>query len=544
MTKKKTKEDIQRWIDEHYPGALIVGDYVSANIKTEFRCKHGHTWLAAPHSITRGHSWCPRCSGRFKKTKDDIQKWIDKHHPGGKIVGDYVDTHTPVEIQCDVNPLHKWMTRPNAIMKSQRPTWCPYCAGLVKKTKLDMQKWIDKHHPGGKIVGIYVNTSTPVEIQCDKNSSHKWMARPNDIRKGSWCPYCSGRLGHSVDDLQEYIDKNHPGGIVVGKYIGETAKVEIQCEKGHKWMVTPSKVKGGRWCPYCSRRVKKTTDDIQEWIDEYHPGGKIIGDYVDTHTPVEIQCDKNPKHRWSATANSIVNRGQWCPYCVGKRHTRHELQEYIDEHHPGGEVIGEYVNHSTPVKIRCVCGNEWMVPPTNIMTRGSWCMKCSGKAKSDTKKLQQYIDENHPGGKVLDEYINALTKIRFQCAEGHIWRVKPGYVRHGQWCPVCAKIGARMKQSKKMEDLHRRYKALGNEELFRYTVAGIIDMAKCNGASRKTAVKLSVGARPPSINIHNRKESVNQFLEIVMKIAEELPELLDDNLERIVKNEIYRMEGY
>ena len=65
-------------------------------------------------------------------------------------------------------------------------------------------------------------------------------------------------------------------------------------------------------------------------------------------------------------------------------------------------------------------------------------MQCSGKAKSNTDEFQKYIDENHPGGTVLEEYIDALTKIKIRCAYGHIWKVAPGYVKHGQWCPVCS----------------------------------------------------------------------------------------------------------
>jgi hypothetical protein len=75
--------------------------------------------------------------------------------------------------------------------------------------------------------------------------------------------------------------------------------------------------------------------------------------------------------------------------------------------------------------------------------------------------------ENHPGGTLvptvcrrpaaftrgharvgarerwpLTRYVNVLTPLRWQCAEGHIWKASPGqyrgkYADRDSWCPVC-----------------------------------------------------------------------------------------------------------
>jgi len=44
------------------------------------------------------------------------------------------------------------------------------------------------------------------------------------------------------------------------------------------------------------------------------------------------------------------------------------------------------------------------------------------------------------GGKCLsNEYINAHTKLKWQCADGHIWESIPASVKQGcTWCPFCA----------------------------------------------------------------------------------------------------------
>lgn len=42
---------------------VMVGNYTTANTKTLFECKEGHSWTAKPNHVMRG-SGCPRCNGR------------------------------------------------------------------------------------------------------------------------------------------------------------------------------------------------------------------------------------------------------------------------------------------------------------------------------------------------------------------------------------------------------------------------------------------------------------------------------------------------
>ncbi len=45
------------------------------------------------------------------------------------------------------------------------------------------------------------------------------------------------------------------------------------------------------------------------------------------------------------------------------------------------------------------------------------------------------------GGKCLSqEYINARTKMKWQCSEGHIWFSDLDHIKNGNtWCPYCRK---------------------------------------------------------------------------------------------------------
>jgi hypothetical protein len=49
---------------------------------------------------------------------------------------------------------------------------------------------------------------------------------------------------------------------------------------------------------------------------------------------------------------------------------------------------------------------------------------------------------NVRGGRCLSrEYVNTMSKLRWQCAEGHEWTALPNNIKsHGSWCPVCAGV--------------------------------------------------------------------------------------------------------
>ena len=44
------------------------------------------------------------------------------------------------------------------------------------------------------------------------------------------------------------------------------------------------------------------------------------------------------------------------------------------------------------------------------------------------------------GGKCLSsEYVNARTKLIWECNIGHTWRAIPANIKKGHWCPICAR---------------------------------------------------------------------------------------------------------
>jgi hypothetical protein len=55
------------------------------------------------------------------------------------------------------------------------------------------------------------------------------------------------------------------------------------------------------------------------------------------------------------------------------------------------------------------------------------------------KKMHE-LAERHGGRCLSTYYVNAFTKLEWECNRGHHWWAKPNSIQQGYWCPVCAKL--------------------------------------------------------------------------------------------------------
>jgi len=141
-------------------------------------------------------------------------------------------------------------------------------------------------------------------------------------------------------------------------------------------------------------------------------------------------------HQWEAQPTN-VKQGQWCPDCAGvKRLTLKDMQMLARKR--GGKCLSqEYINANSKLLWECGKGHQWKAKPNNIKSQGQWCPECSGKKKLTLKEMQTIARKR--GGKCLaEEYGNSYTKLLWECKEGHRWRTNPHNIKRGSWCPKCS----------------------------------------------------------------------------------------------------------
>jgi thiol-disulfide isomerase/thioredoxin len=397
-------------------GKCLSKKYINASTELKWQCAKGHIWKAAPHSLNR-NCWCPYCSGRRTTIQDLIK--LAKNKNGRCLSKEYIDSKTHLEWKCFKG--HIWQATPSAIKQG---SWCPVC-GKRKITIQDLN--ILAKQKGGKCLSdIYINKRHKLEWQCKKK--HVWKTTPATVQSGSWCPVCAKeKLKKTINDMQKLAAKKN-GKCISNKYINANTHLKWKCENGHIWQATPSKIKQGNWCPFCSGR-KKTIEDMQKLAAEKN--GKCLSKkYINPMTKLRWHCEKG--HTWKSRPRNIIN-GHWCPFCSGRKKTIEDWKKLATQKN-GKCISKKYINPTTKLRWQCEKGHTWLALPYNVYS-GQCCPYCLGKHKTinDMKKLA--IKKN---GKCLSKkYINNSTKLKWKCEKGHTWMAKPAGIQNGTWCPYC-----------------------------------------------------------------------------------------------------------
>ncbi|MBU4445862.1 hypothetical protein KJ656_12420 [bacterium] len=295
---------------------------------------------------------------------------------------------------------------------------------------------------GGKCLSKnYLGNDIKLTFQCKEG--HIWNASPANIKMGTWCPACGGSKKLSIKEMQK-IAKERGGECLSKEYINNVTKLKWRCSKGHIWENTSANIKRGQWCPECIGNIKSNIEKMQKIAKER--GGECLSkEYINNATKLKWRCSEN--HIWETTP-IIVKRGSWCPQCGRKKLAEAqklsiEDMQIIAKERGGKCLSKEYVNSHTKLKWQCSKKHVWEAKPVDIK-QGSWCPECAGNIKLSIEKMQKLAKER--GGKCLSEkYINARTKLKWQCSEGHIWEAIPYSIKAGTWCPECAKNSKRNK---------------------------------------------------------------------------------------------------
>jgi len=193
--------------------------------------------------------------------------------------------------------------------------------------------------------------------------------------------------------------------------------------------------------------MRKLTIEEMKVLARNRGGYCLSTEYINSQTKLSWECQKG--HRWHAKPNDI-QQGHWCAECSGKkRKTIEEMQEIAIAR--GGYCLStEYIDARTKLSWQCQKGHRWHAKPNSIQ-QGRWCARCSGKKRKTIEEMQEIAIAR--GGYCLStEYINARTKLSWQCNEGHTWMASAGAVIYsGTWCAKCS--GNKRKTIEEMQEI-------------------------------------------------------------------------------------------
>lgn len=239
--------------------------------------------------------------------------------------------------------------------------------------------------------------------------------------------------------------------------------------------------------------LEERTKSFLEKVREFNPNIKVIGKYVNGRSRIECMCDIH-KQILTPVAKNLLNR-HICPECYKEtmskklRLPQEEFINRLNAVHPHIEVLGEYINQSTPIKCRCKIHNfEWENTPTNLL-HGSNCLYCTLEDNSvthgwDKERFYYYMKNERPEIQVCSEYIDNKNKIDFKCNIcGHEWKAAPNNIKNGSGCPECGKRKIIEKRALSEDDVKQRISTINKD----------IELIGCYvSCSRKTTFRCNI----------------------------------------------------
>lgn len=201
-------------------------------------------------------------------------------------------------------------------------------------------------------------------------------------------------------------------------------------------------LEGNRAFPRSKKKIKEQFINEANILHNYIYSYKNTV-YLESHIKISITCKSHGDFQ-QTPANHL--KGQRCPKCADL--TRCDptklTNEDIDNSIPSTiKRISDYINSNEKLSWECqICKLIWQALPNPIRRGGTGCPKCK-----DTKLSNSHIDEflilNNVKIKRVDEYVNAYTKISWQCLScDNVWKAKPGEIKRknrGSGCPNCAR---------------------------------------------------------------------------------------------------------
>jgi hypothetical protein len=380
MPSKKTASDYHKVAKK--AGLVWLGPIVkNTQTKTRWRCQKDHEWNSIYSTIQQGHG-CPYCAKVLPKTPNEYHE-LAKYRGFIWLGPEVKNVNTKTNWQCAKG--HKW----GAVYANiQQGYGCPICGGSLRKEPADFEALAKSK--GLEWLGPVVsNNKTKTNWRC--NVGHVWEAPYSSIQQDNQCYLCQKNTSKSVKDYHT-LAKSRGFEWLGPEVPSAQAKTFWKCSKKHTWPATYSKIKSGRGCPYCSRRVSKTKEDYKKLAEK--KGFKWIGSkLVNTHLKTLWQCSQ--KHKWPASYHSLATGNTGCPYCAGSIPKKPEDYHRLAKTHGFKWHGPDAPNVMTKTWWECPNGHRWY-STYSMINSGYGCTQCldivNGKlVSSPQRKIAKMI---------------------------------------------------------------------------------------------------------------------------------------------------------
>ncbi len=327
----------------------------------------------------------------------------------------------------------------------------------------EIEKWEPKNEDELD-TDLFENDWEPIDYGNDSKTTKEML---NDDRDQKVVNY-----KYDIVDMHK-IAKKRGGQCLSEKFEGVKSNLRWECGLGHEWDATPDNVKNkNSWCPKCSYGTAERTcrqfferlfeKDFKkgqpDWLKS-PKGGQMHLDGYNKELAIAFEYQGSQHFIFTPHFHKTIERfkqdqayDKWKKEMCEKNKVKliqvpytlkiEEMENYIRKQYKKLDI-------SAPLNPKKIDYTKF-----NFQT------------EDKLKELQELA--KFRGGKLLSEkYINAVTKMEWQCEKGHTWMASPNNIKNntkgregnkGNWCPKCAQ-----RQKYTIEEVIEYAKAKGGE---------------------------------------------------------------------------------
>ena len=343
----------------------------------------------------------------------------------------YINSSEKMKLECRGGHTFNWYS-PRALIPVDN---CVKCWRFKSISLAERLRQIVTARNGIQVTP-YVTAKLKISFKC--HLKHTFETTYNNIMEGSWCSECLKPSAEKAK-LKLLAIISEKGGKLLSPYINSNTKVDIECKNKHVFHPLAKSIsrKKSTWCPVCfgkspieaKLKFEKTVASKQ---------GTLLSPYIKSGDKVKIRCVKG--HIFLSRPHKI-NAGTWCKKCANlcPEQARERFMAIVEAR--GGIVVGEYVKSYQKVTIICELNHRFEKIPSNVITCGTWCRKCSNTCPIQAKENFELLI-NKRNATMVGTYINCKTKVHIKCENNHDFYIAHCNTAKGSWCPSCGKNGS------------------------------------------------------------------------------------------------------
>jgi hypothetical protein len=235
--------------------------------------------------------------------------------------------------------------------------------------------------------------------------------------------------------------------LLTKEYENQKQKLEYICPNGHKRHTTWKSWKKGSRCLVCKNQSTKPSIDVLRIRFEEEGYILLPQEYKNNKTKLDYICPNG--HNNSITWADWNSGGYRCPDCANNK--KLDIERVILDFNSEGYtfISGEYTNNVSVLIVKCTRGHEFETSRVK-WTAGNRCPICYFERINIQFVKESFEDENY---KLLsNEYIDAHSKLKYICSNGHEHEISWAAWQQGERCYHCRNLKHRVsiKEIKKM----------------------------------------------------------------------------------------------